>query len=187
MTDCIHNWKVTYDVNGYYFNIKCLNCPQGTIHWIPEYIGTDGERKSVDKNSHKIGKKRDRLSHGLEWGGNRDNLINEEWIREGHAVRTIVIQKATGLPHAKQAKIATADEACDESGRPLRASCKVEIANLIAASPDLLRASIKALQFLTGPSNRSSNEIATESREVSKALMESINKAQGINLRKVNW
>jgi hypothetical protein len=178
---------VTYDVNGYYFNIKCLNCPQGTIHWIPEYIGTDGERKSVDKNSHKIGKKRDRLSHGLEWGGNRDNLINEEWIREGHAVRTIVIQKATGLPHAKQAKIATADEACDESGRSLRASCKVEIANLIAASPDLLRASIKALQFLTGPSNRSSNEIATESREVSKALMESINKAQGINLRKVNW
>lgn len=187
MSDCIHNWRVTYDVDGYYFNVKCLNCPHNSIQWIPECVGLFGEIKTVEKINHKAGRKKQtpRFSRDIAWHGDRENLMEEMWVREGNVIKTLVIQRETGLPHARQARIATVDDACDETGRTLRSKAKIEIANLIAASPDLLRASIRALQLMSGHANRTASEAAHESREVSKDLMDAINRAKGAAKRSV--
>lgn len=75
----------------------------------------------------------------------------ENWIREGNTIRTAVVQDESGLLVDRHSLIAIVSIAADEDGYPLRAGQRIEIANLIAASPDLLNVAELVIEWIRDP------------------------------------
>jgi hypothetical protein len=122
-----------------------------------------------------------RFNPDIDWGGDPDRLIYERWVREGNWVKTLVIQKETGLPHARQAKIVSAEDSCDEGGNKLRVNQRIEILNLVSASPDLLFAAKAALAFIESHYPGGSVAVKEEDKErILDSLSAAIKKAKGI-------
>ena len=79
----------------------------------------------------------------------RRDFREETWVRVGHTVRTLRVQPETGLRFDKSAKIASCDGAVDEDGDVIRGTHLVELADLLAAAPEMLRALKSIIDYST--------------------------------------
>ena len=106
----------------------------------------------------------------------RRDFRREKWVRVGTTIRTERVQPETGLRFEKSAKIASCYGAVDEEGCTLRATHLVEIADLIAAAPDMLRALREIIDFSTPIPDLSSDYVVQSAMHNAR---EAIAKAEG--------